>query len=289
MAVDKAIDNEVSNIEDLELLSEEKIFQKPKNLPLKQRPNVIEVEDFNFYYNGGSKQALFNINMNIKENTVTAFIGPSGCGKSTLLRSINRMNDLVDNIAVDGKIKVHSKDVYEKGTDVVKLRTEVGMVFQKANPFPMSIYDNVAFGPRNQGILDKNALNQIVEDSLKKAALWDDVKDYLKDSALGLSGGQQQRLCIARAIAMRPKILLMDEPTSALDPIATLKVEELILKLKNEYTIVIVTHSMAQATRVSDYTAFFLQGELIEHDRTKKIFTNPKNQKTEDYISGRFG
>ncbi|WP_338984711.1 phosphate ABC transporter ATP-binding protein PstB [Spiroplasma endosymbiont of Diplazon laetatorius] len=289
MGIDKTIDNEISTTGELELLTEEKIFQKPKKLPLKQRPNVIEVEDFNFYYNGGSKQALFDINMNVKENTVTAFIGPSGCGKSTLLRSINRMNDLVDNIAIDGAIKVHGKDVYEKGTDVVKLRTEVGMVFQKANPFPMSIYDNVAFGPRNQGITDKNALNQIVEDSLKKAALWDDVKEYLRDSALGLSGGQQQRLCIARAIAMRPKILLMDEPTSALDPIATLKVEELILKLKNEYTIVIVTHSMAQATRVSDYTAFFLQGELIEHDRTKKIFTNPKNQKTEDYISGRFG
>ncbi|WP_339030308.1 MULTISPECIES: phosphate ABC transporter ATP-binding protein PstB [unclassified Spiroplasma] len=289
MASDKNVENEIVETEDLEILSEEKIFQKPKKVPLKQRQNVIEIEGFNFYYNSGSKQALFDINMAVKENTVTAFIGPSGCGKSTLLRSINRMNDLVDNIAIDGKIIVHSKDVYEKGTDVVKLRTEVGMVFQKANPFPMSIYDNVAFGPRNQGISDKNILNQIVEDSLKKAALWDDVKDYLKDSALGLSGGQQQRLCIARAIAMRPKILLMDEPTSALDPIATLKVEELILKLKNEYTIVIVTHSMAQATRVSDYTAFFLHGELIEYDRTKKIFTNPKDQKTEDYISGRFG
>ncbi|WP_342258901.1 phosphate ABC transporter ATP-binding protein PstB [Spiroplasma endosymbiont of Dioctria linearis] len=289
MASNKNVEKEIVETEDLKILSEEKIFQKPKKLPLKQRQNVIEVEGFNFYYNSGSKQALFDINMAVKENTVTAFIGPSGCGKSTLLRSINRMNDLVDNIAIDGKIIVHSKDVYEKGTDVVKLRTEVGMVFQKANPFPMSIYDNVAFGPRNQGISDKNILNQIVEDSLKKAALWDDVKDYLKDSALGLSGGQQQRLCIARAIAMRPKILLMDEPTSALDPIATLKVEELILKLKNEYTIVIVTHSMAQATRVSDYTAFFLHGELIEYDRTKKIFTNPKDQKTEDYISGRFG
>ncbi|WP_339033841.1 phosphate ABC transporter ATP-binding protein PstB [Spiroplasma endosymbiont of Cantharis rufa] len=289
MVSNKNVENEIVETDDLEILSEEKIFQKPKKVALKQRQNVIEIEGFNFYYNSGSKQALFDINMAVKENTVTAFIGPSGCGKSTLLRSINRMNDLVDNIAIDGKIIVHSKDVYEKGTDVVKLRTEVGMVFQKANPFPMSIYDNVAFGPRNQGISDKNILNQIVEDSLKKAALWDDVKDYLKDSALGLSGGQQQRLCIARAIAMRPKILLMDEPTSALDPIATLKVEELILKLKNEYTIVIVTHSMAQATRVSDYTAFFLHGELIEYDRTKKIFTNPKDQKTEDYISGRFG
>ncbi|QEH62166.1 phosphate transport system ATP-binding protein [Spiroplasma chinense] len=274
---------------DLELISEEKVFAKPKKVALKNRDNVIEVKNLNFYYHGGDKQALFDISMKVKENTVTAFIGPSGCGKSTLLRSINRMNDLVENTAIDGEILVNGTNVYEPGTDVVKLRTEVGMVFQRANPFPMSIYDNVAFGPRNQGVTDKSALNQIVEDSLRKAALWDDVKDYLKDSALGLSGGQQQRLCIARAIAMRPKILLMDEPTSALDPIATLKVEELILKLKDEYTIVVVTHSMAQATRVSDYTAFFLQGELIEHDRTKKIFTNPKNKKTEDYISGRFG
>ncbi|AGR41511.1 phosphate ABC transporter ATP-binding protein PstB [Spiroplasma taiwanense] len=290
MSDKKILDKNIANnTEDLELISEEKIFSKHKKVPLKARENVIEVKDFNFYYNGGAKQALFDINMAIKENTVTALIGPSGCGKSTLIRSINRMNDLVDNIAIEGEINVHGKNIYETGTDVVKLRTEVGMVFQKANPFPISIYDNVAFGPRNQGISDKQALNQIVEDSLRKAALWEDVKDYLKDSALGLSGGQQQRLCIARAIAMRPKILLMDEPTSALDPIATLKVEELILKLKNEYTIVIVTHSMAQATRVSDYTAFFLQGELIEYDRTKKIFTNPKNQKTEDYISGRFG
>ncbi|WP_051372152.1 phosphate ABC transporter ATP-binding protein PstB [Spiroplasma apis] len=256
---------------------------------MKNRENVIEINNLDFFYNGGTKQALYNINMSIKENTVTALIGPSGCGKSTLLRSINRMNDLVDNTSIKGEIVVNGDNIYKYGTDVVKLRTEVGMVFQKANPFPMSIYDNVAFGPRNQGVNDKKALNQLVEDSLKKAALWEDVKDYLKDSALGLSGGQQQRLCIARAIAMRPKILLMDEPTSALDPIATLKVEELILKLKNEYTIVIVTHSMAQATRVSDFTAFFLQGQLVEHDRTKKIFTNPKNKKTEDYISGRFG
>ncbi|AHI53179.1 phosphate ABC transporter ATP-binding protein PstB [Spiroplasma culicicola] len=289
MADTKTIDNLEIKEDDLEIISEEKVLSKPKKVAFSKRDNVIEIENVNFYYNSGAKQALFDINMKIKENTVTAFIGPSGCGKSTLLRSINRMNDLVDNTAIDGKIIVNGRNIYESGTDVVKLRTEVGMVFQKANPFPMSIYDNVAFGPRNQGVTDKNALNQIVEDSLRKAALWDDVKDYLKDSALGLSGGQQQRLCIARAIAMRPKILLMDEPTSALDPIATLKVEELILKLKEEYTIVIVTHSMAQATRVSDFTAFFLQGQLIEHDRTKKIFTNPKNQKTEDYISGRFG
>ncbi|QGS52213.1 phosphate ABC transporter ATP-binding protein [Spiroplasma tabanidicola] len=274
---------------ELEILDEAKIMKKPKKVPLKQRENVIEIKNLDFFYNHGEKQALFNINMKIKENTVTAFIGPSGCGKSTLLRTINRMNDLVDGTIIDGEVMVNDFNIYEAGTDVVKLRTQVGMVFQKANPFPMSIYDNVAFGPRNQGVKDKNALNQIVEDALKKAALWDNVKDFLKDSALGLSGGQQQRLCIARAIAMRPKILLMDEPTSALDPIATLKVEELILKLKEEYTIVIVTHSMAQATRVSDYTGFFLQGELVEFDRTKKIFTNPKDKKTEDYISGRFG
>lgn len=275
--------------EDLELLSEEKILAKPKWVPLSKRSNAIEVNDVNFYYHHGNKQALFDINMKIKENTVTSFIGPSGCGKSTLLRAINRMNDLVEGTVLDGEIIVNKTSVYAPGVDVSRLRTEVGMVFQKANPFPMSIYDNVAFGPRSQGVKDKAALNQIVEDSLRKAALWDDVKDYLKDSALGLSGGQQQRLCIARAIAMRPKILLMDEPTSALDPIATLKVEELVLKLKDEYTIVIVTHSMAQAARVSDFTAFFLQGELVEFDKTKKIFTNPKNQKTEDYISGRFG
>ncbi|ALX70463.1 phosphate ABC transporter ATP-binding protein PstB [Spiroplasma turonicum] len=282
------VDEEL-NQEVLKELSEDKIYSKiVQNTPINKRQEVIKIKDFNFYYNH-SKQALKNINMGIKENTVVALIGPSGCGKSTLIRSINRMNDLVGNIYLDGQIEVNDIKIYEKGVDVVQLRTNVGMVFQKANPFPISIYDNVAFGPRNQGVKDKNALNQIVEDSLKKAALWDDVKDYLRDSALSLSGGQQQRLCIARAIAMKPKILLMDEPTSALDPIATLKVEELILKLKKDFTIVIVTHSMAQATRVSDYTAFFLNGELIEYDRTKKIFTNPKNKKTEDYISGRFG
>lgn len=256
---------------------------KPKAEP------IIEVSDFQFYYDNGNKKVLRDVNMKIKEKTITAFIGPSGCGKSTLLRSINRMNDLIPNIMIEGQLTVNGKNVYDPGTDVAKLRTEIGMVFQKANPFPMSVYDNIAFGPRSQGIKDKDILNEIVEDALHKAALWEDVKDNLRDPALGLSGGQQQRLCIARAIAMRPKILLMDEPTSALDPIATLKVEELITKLKKEYTIVLVTHSMAQATRISDYTAFFLQGELVEYDRTKKIFTNPKNKKTEDYISGRFG
>ncbi|ASP27967.1 phosphate ABC transporter ATP-binding protein [Spiroplasma corruscae] len=282
------VDEEL-NQEVIEEISEDQLYVKnTHNVPISKRPEVIKISDFNFYYNK-TKKALKNINMNIKQNTVVAFIGPSGCGKSTLIRSINRMNDLVNNIYLEGQIEVNDIKIYEKGVDVVKLRTNVGMVFQKANPFPISIYDNVAFGPRNQGVKDKAALNQIVEDSLKKAALWDDVKDYLRDSALSLSGGQQQRLCIARAIAMKPKILLMDEPTSALDPIATLKVEELILKLKKEFTIVIVTHSMAQATRISDYTAFFLNGELIEYDKTKRIFTNPKNKKTEDYISGRFG
>lgn len=250
---------------------------------------LIEVKDLNFFYKKGAKQALFDINMKIKENKITAFIGPSGCGKSTLLRSINRMNDIVDGVVINGDILLEEKSIYAAGVDVAKLRTEIGMVFQKANPFPMSVYDNVAFGPKNQGVKNKEQIREIVEDSLKKAALWEEVKDNLKESALGLSGGQQQRLCIARAIAMKPKILLMDEPTAALDPIATLKVEELVLKLKDDYTIIIVTHSMAQATRISDFTAFFLQGELIEFDKTKKIFTNPKNQKTEEYISGRFG
>ncbi|WP_338970345.1 phosphate ABC transporter ATP-binding protein PstB [Spiroplasma endosymbiont of Labia minor] len=275
-------------IDDTKTLDPQKNF-KPKRIPLKDRPIVVSVENFNFYYDNGEKHALKNINLKIKEKTITAFIGPSGCGKSTLLRSINRMNDLIERVSVSGVINVSDQNIFQSGTDVSKLRTEVGMVFQKANPFPMSIYDNVAYGPKSVGVKDKNILSQLVEDSLKKAALWEDVKNNLRDSALGLSGGQQQRLCIARAIAMRPKILLMDEPTSALDPIATLKIEELMLKLKEEYTIILVTHSMAQATRVSDETAFFLSGELIEFDRTKKIFTNPKDKRTEDYISGRFG
>nr|WP_051350843.1 phosphate ABC transporter ATP-binding protein PstB [[Acholeplasma] multilocale] len=256
---------------------------------MSKRDDVIKVNNFDFYYNKGKKQALFNINMNIKENSITTFIGPSGCGKSTLLRSINRMNDLVDGAVVDGEISVFDKNVYDPGVDVAKLRTEVGMVFQKANPFPLSVYENVAYGPKSQGVKDTNVLDQIVEDSLKKAALWEEVKDMLSSPALGLSGGQQQRLCIARAIAMHPKILLMDEPTSALDPIATLKVEELVLELKKEYTIVMVTHSLAQATRISDMTAYFLKGELVEYSTTKKLFTNPKDERTEDYISGRYG
>nr|WP_051636014.1 phosphate ABC transporter ATP-binding protein PstB [Mesoplasma photuris] len=256
---------------------------------MSKREDIIRIENLNFYYNKGKKQALFNINMNIKENSITTFIGPSGCGKSTLLRSINRMNDLVDGAVVDGDIFIYDQNVYDNGVDVAKLRTEVGMVFQKANPFPLSIWENVAYGPKTQGVKNVNVLNQIVQDSLTKAALWDEVKDILNSPALGLSGGQQQRLCIARAVAMHPKILLMDEPTSALDPIATLKVEELILELKKEYTIVMVTHSLTQATRISDMTGYFLDGSLIEYGRTKKIFTSPKDPRTEDYISGRYG
>ncbi|AGM24853.1 phosphate ABC transporter ATP-binding protein PstB [Spiroplasma chrysopicola] len=250
-------------------------------------PNLIEVKNVNFFYKG-NKQALYNISMNIKENTVTAFIGPSGCGKSTLLRLFNRMNDMEPKTVFEGEILINGKNIYDADTDIVKLRTDIGMVFQKPAPFPMSIYDNVAYGPRNQGVKDKKLLNSLVVDSLKKAALWDEVKDNLKDSAFALSGGQQQRLCIARAIAMKPKILLMDEPTSALDPISTSKIEELIQELKKDFTIIIVTHHMQQAARVADYTAFFLKGELIEYNKTKIIFSHPANKKTEKYITGRF-
>ena len=247
--------------------------------------NVFKIENLDLYY--GEKQALKNINLDLYKNQVTAFIGPSGCGKSTLLRCLNRMNDLYDGCKVIGTILYEGQDISKLNT--LDLRTKVGMVFQNPNPFPMSIYDNIAYGPRCQGIKNKDVLNKIVEDSLKKAALYDEVKDRLKDSALGLSGGQQQRLCIARCIAMEPDVILMDEPTSALDPIATLKIEELINELKKEYTIIIVTHNMQQATRVSDYTAFFMLGEVIECAPTIELFAQPKNQKTEDYITGRFG
>lgn len=246
----------------------------------------LNVKDLELFY--GDNKALKGINMNIKSNRVTALIGPSGCGKSTFLRTLNRMNDLIDNVTIKGLVEVDGEDIY-KSDDVIKLRTKVGMVFQKPNPFPMSIYDNVAYGPRTHGIRDKKELDKIVEESLKGAAIWDEVKDRLKSSALGLSGGQQQRICIARAIAMKPEVILMDEPTSALDPISTLKVEELIENLKKQYTIIIVTHNMQQAARISDDTGFFLNGELVEFNETKTIFTNPFDKRTEDYITGRFG
>ena len=247
--------------------------------------NVFKIENVDLFY--GEKQALKKINLELYKNKVTAFIGPSGCGKSTLLRCLNRMNDLFEGCRVDGTILYEGQDISKLNT--LDLRTKVGMVFQNPNPFPMSIYDNIAYGPRCQGIKNKEVLNKIVEESLKKAALYDEVKDRLKDSAMGLSGGQQQRLCIARCIAMQPEVILMDEPTSALDPIATLKIEELINELKKEYTIIIVTHNMQQATRVSDYTAFFMLGEVIECAPTVELFSAPKNKKTEDYITGRFG
>jgi phosphate transport system ATP-binding protein len=246
----------------------------------------LNIENLDFYYE--DFKALNNVNMDIKERTVTAFIGPSGCGKSTLLRTINRMNDLIDGTKVDGIIRLDDKNIY-KDIDVIALRKKVGMVFQKPNPFPMSVYENVVYGPKIHGKKSKAELDEVVEKSLIGAALWDEVKDRLKKSALSLSGGQQQRLCIARALAVEPEVLLMDEPTSALDPIATGKIEDLMYELKKNYTIIIVTHSMYQAARVSDNTAFFLSGEIIEHDNTKKIFSNPSNKKTEEYVTGRFG
>jgi len=247
----------------------------------------ITVKDLNLYY--GSFHALKNINLDICEREVTALIGPSGCGKSTFIRSLNRMNDLIDGVKIDGEMFLEDQDIYRQDVDVVSLRRRVGMVFQSPNPFRKSIYENVAYGPRRYGIKSRNQLDEIVERSLKEAALWDEVKDRLKSSALGLSGGQQQRLCIARALAMEPEVLLMDEPTSALDPIATSRIEELIDQLKKEYTIVIVTHSMQQAARISDKTVFFLMGEVIEADDTQVIFTSPRDQRTEDYVTGRFG
>jgi phosphate transport system ATP-binding protein len=254
--------------------------------PIKVGTSKINVTDLNLFY--GEKQALFGVDLAIRANEVTALIGPSGCGKSTFLRTLNRMNDLIDGVKITGEVVIDQERIYSS-SDIIKLRTKVGMVFQKPNLFPMSIYDNVAYGPRGQGIKNKKELNKIVEDSLRGAAIWDEVKDRLKTSALGLSGGQQQRVCIARAIAMKPDVILMDEPTSALDPISTLKVEELISNLKKEYTIVIVTHNMQQAARISDKTAFFLNGEVVEYDDTDNIFSTPKDQRTEDYVTGRFG
>ena len=248
--------------------------------------NKFEIKNMNLYY--GNFQALKNINLNMEANKITAFIGPSGCGKSTLLKSLNRMNDLVEGCKITGSIKLDGEDIYGN-MDINNLRKRVGMVFQKANPFPMSVYDNIAFGPRTHGIKNKKLLDQIVEESLRDAAIWDELKDRLKKSALGLSGGQQQRLCIARALAVKPDVPLMDEATSALDPISTGKIEELCLKLKNNYTIIMVTHNMQQALRISDNTAFFLLGEMIEYGDTDSIFSSPKEKKTEEYITGRVG
>lgn len=249
--------------------------------------NIMEIKNLNLLY--GETKALDDINMNIAKNKITALIGPSGCGKSTLLKTLNRMNDLVENVHIEGNVLYNGKDIYDKNVDVTELRKEIGMVFQKPNPFPMSIYDNVAYGPKIHGVSNRAELSEIVENSLRKAAIWDEVKDRLKKSAMGLSGGQQQRLCIARALAVEPSILLMDEPTSALDPISTAKIEELALQLKNKYTIVIVTHNMQQAVRISDYTAFFLLGELVEFGVTAELFSTPRDKRTEEYITGRFG
>ena len=249
--------------------------------------NKLEIKDLNLYY--GDFHALKNIQMDIEEKKITAFIGPSGCGKSTLLRSINRMNDLVEGCRIEGQILLDGKNVYDKSMDINMLRKRVGMVFQKPNPFPMSIYDNIAYGPRTHGIRNKKKLDEIVEKSLRDAAIWEECKDRLKKSALGLSGGQQQRLCIARALACQPEVLLMDEPTSALDPISTSHIEDLVLELKKDYTVVIVTHNMQQALRISDNTAFFLLGDMVEYGPTEQIFSVPKDKRTENYITGRFG
>jgi phosphate transport system ATP-binding protein len=253
---------------------------------MNENKNSLEARDMNLWY--GENHALKNINISLPEKEITALIGPSGCGKSTFLRSLNRMNDLVEGCRIEGKITLDGIDIY-KDMDVNILRKRVGMVFQKPNPFPMSIYDNIAYGPRIHGTKSKAKLDEIVEDSLRKAALWDECKDRLKESALGMSGGQQQRLCIARALAVEPEILLMDEPTSALDPISTSKIEDLAVELRKKYTIIIVTHNMQQAARISDKTAFFLMGEIVEYDETDKMFSTPKEKRTEDYISGRFG
>ena len=251
-----------------------------------KKPAKFSVQDLSLYY--GDFKALNQINMEISQNEIIAFIGPSGCGKSTFLKTINRMNDLIEGVKVEGKIYMDGIDIY-KDIDVIKLRQKVGMVFQQPNPFPMSIYDNVAYGPRIHGIKKKSQLDEIVETSLKQAAIWDEVKDRLKKNALGMSGGQQQRICIARALAVEPEVILMDEPTSALDPISTLKIEDLAVELKEKYTIIIVTHNMQQASRISDRTAFFLTGDVIEYGKTEEIFNNPVQKKTEDYITGRFG
>ncbi len=247
----------------------------------------MSVKNLDLYY--GQKQALKNINMDIHSNAITALIGPSGCGKSTFLKTLNRMNDLIDNVRITGQVTLDGEDIFDKNMDVTLLRKRVGMVFQQPNPFPMSVYDNIAYGPRVHGIKNKAKLDEIVEESLRGAAIWDEVKDNLKKSALRLSGGQQQRICIARALATKPEVILMDEPTSALDPISTTKIEDLMEELKRQYTVVVVTHNMQQAVRVSEYTAFFLVGDMVEYGETKELFTYPKDKRTEDYITGRFG
>ncbi len=262
----------------------EKIIMKKDE---KMQENKICIKNLNLYY--GTNHALKDVTMNIRPNKITAFVGPSGCGKSTFLKTLNRMNDLIDDVRIEGLVALDGENVYDSKVDTTLLRKKIGMVFQQPNPFPMSIYDNIAYGPRIHGIKSKIQLDEIVEESLKGAAIFDEVKDRLKKSALGLSGGQQQRLCIARALAVKPEVLLMDEPTSALDPISTLKIEDLMQELKNKYTLAIVTHNMQQAARVSDYTAFFLLGEVVEFDDTDIIFTRPKDKRTEDYITGRFG
>ncbi len=264
------------------------IGREKNTLCLANEDVSLSVQNLNLFYEG-RKQALHDISLDIPKQRVTAFIGPSGCGKSTLLRCFNRMNDLVDGCEIEGKVFLEKQDIYQRGVDAAPLRRRIGMVFQKPNPFPKTIYENVAYGLRIQGVNKKRVLDEVVEKSLRQAALWDEVKDRLHDSALGMSGGQQQRLVIARTIAIEPEVLLLDEPASALDPISTLKIEELIYELKSEYTIVIVTHNMQQAARVSDYTAFLYMGKLIEYDTTDKLFTNPQKKQTEDYITGRYG
>lgn len=248
---------------------------------------ILQAKDLNLWY--GQNHALHSVNVDIPEHEITAFIGPSGCGKSTFLRTLNRMNDLIPSVKITGEVNFRGQNIYDSGVDPTWLRKQIGMVFQKANPFPMSIYDNVAYGPRTHGIRSKVQLDEIVKKSLRAAAIWDEVKDRLKKSALGLSGGQQQRLCIARALAVEPEVLLMDESTSALDPISTSKIEDLVAELKNKYTVIMVTHNMQQAARISDNTAFFLLGELVEFGKTEQLFSNPTDKRTEDYITGRFG
>ena len=278
-----------SNIKTEEALLQENIKEAPSELneALANKCCEVKVENLNFYY--GSIQALFDVTVKVQEKGVAALIGPSGCGKSTFLRVLNRMNDLIPGTRLEGRVSIHGENIYSSNTDVVNLRKKVGMVFQHPNPFPKSIFDNVAYGPRIDGLKDKAVLRDIVESSLKGAALWDEVKDRLSEPALALSGGQQQRLCIARALAVKPRILLMDEPTSAIDPIATQRIEDLVRNLCEDYTIIIVTHNMQQAARISDHTGFFLQGEMIEWGDTAAIFTNPQDKRTEDYITGRFG